>query len=113
MSRKTKPVKAVKKSYRKTTKALGLSHRESKAFARELGDIGHDVTVNVATEYAIRTIDTIAGFTCCALSGIVTGVKSASSRAKKLQGAKVSFDVDVDIVEDHDCSACEETTDVN
>lgn len=107
MSRKTKPVKAIKKSYRKTTKALGLSYRESKAFARELEDIGHDVIVNVATEYAIRTIDNITGFTFCVLSGIVSGVKSISNRAK------VNFDIDFDIVEDYECSDCEETTDVN
>lgn len=113
MSRKANPVKAVKKSYRKVTKAVGLSHRESKAFARELGDIGHDVTVNVATEYAIRTIDNIACFTLCAASGVVAGAKSASRRVKKLQNKKVNFDVDIDIVEDHDCSSNEEPTDVN
>ena len=111
MSRKANPVKAVKKSYRKMTKAVGFTRRESKKLAREIGDIGHDVTVNVATEYAIGTIDTMTGFTLCAASGVVAGLKSAVNRTKKLQNKKVI--VDVDIVEDHECSACEQTTDVN
>ena len=105
MARRKKIAVRLKRTYRKTTKALGFTRRESKAFASGCVDVLQDTAVNVLTEGTIA----LAKVTIDASSKIA---KSAFAKTTDVVKTIAAKKIDIDIIEECDCDDgdCKEVT---